>query len=171
MGYWKERLIEESESGLVAGAADDKFVCADCFRDTSLRNVVTDAIASEACTFCGATCDDGIAAPLEALVDHISQCVHRHYEDAANSLPYDSAEGGYQWSTLDTWEVLDAMGLEDAVSEGREDLVEAIRDSFEMAGLVRGRPLRPEGARAAVVQLGAILPVRQARAPLLLPVR
>jgi hypothetical protein len=133
MGYWKERLLEASEGGLVAGAADDKSVCADCFRDESLRAVVADAIGDETCSFCGATSEDGVAAPLEAVVDHVSQCIHQHYEDAANSLPYESAEGGYQGPALDTWEVLDEMGLEDAVADGRDDLVEAIRDSFEMA--------------------------------------
>jgi hypothetical protein len=110
MGYWKERLIEAAESGLVVEAADDKFVCAECVRDESLRDVVAESVADDTCTFCGATSDEGVAAPLEALVDHIAQCMRLHYEDAANALPHESAEGGYQGPSLDTWDVLDEIG-------------------------------------------------------------
>jgi hypothetical protein len=142
MGYWKERLQDASESRLILGATKELHVCAACFEDESLRAVVAGAISNEACSFCDSASTDGIAAPLEAVVEHISACISEYYEDPAESLPYETAEGGYQGRTLDTWEVLDEMGLEEAVAEGRDDLIRAIRESFEMGPWCEIDPFR-----------------------------
>ena len=47
MGYQKHLEMMASESGLVAGAGDGLFVCADCFTDASLQAVVQDAAESD----------------------------------------------------------------------------------------------------------------------------
>ena len=128
MGYWKNRLVAEGESGLNAGAADGQFVCADCFTDPALQQVAQEAAESLSCTFCGVEADWAIAAPLDAVMEHISQCLLQLYEDAANGMGYDGAEGGYQGETFDTWDLLDRIGMSDYLAEEAEGtLVEAIR--------------------------------------------
>jgi len=134
MGYWKNRPIEAGESGLVAGAADGKYVCADCFTDLSLKEVVRETVESDTCTFCGATDDNEIAAPLETVMEHISQCLLQLYEDPANGMSFESAEGGYQGETFDTWDLLDRIGMSDYLAEEAEGpLLAAIRECLVFA--------------------------------------
>jgi len=134
MGGAKRQWMEDAESGLNAGAMVGKFVCAECFTDSSIQRVVEGAIASDVCTFCGAQSDEGIAAPLETVMQHVVQCLRLHYDDPANCLPHDSAEGGYQVGvTFDSWEVLDEVGMGDCLSEERDGLLDAIRSSLQDA--------------------------------------
>jgi hypothetical protein len=37
--------------------------------------------------------------------------IEMEYEDPANSVGYETAEGGYQLPTTDTWDLLDELGL------------------------------------------------------------
>ena len=72
-------------------------VCAACFEDDGLKNYVMVHADSKECSFCGATSDDDIAAPLDGLVDHIRSCLARDYDDPDSAgMVYERAEGGYQ---------------------------------------------------------------------------
>ena len=88
-------------------------MCGSCFSDEALQAFCAQHAESEECDFCGATDTDFIAAPLDDVIEHISVCVHNHYDDPANAgLPYESAEGGYQGPLYQTYEVFEALGLE-----------------------------------------------------------
>ncbi|MGO9361413.1 MAG: HEPN-associated N-terminal domain-containing protein [Xanthobacteraceae bacterium] len=90
-----------------------EFVCGSCFSDEGLQAFCAQHAESEECDFCGATHTEAIAAPLDDVIEHISACVHNHYDDPANAgLPYESAEGGYQGPLYETYEVFEALGLE-----------------------------------------------------------
>jgi HEPN superfamily RES-like protein/RES domain-containing protein len=143
MGREKNRWIELGDAGPRTRAAE-KFVCMECFTDPSLKSVVEDAVESKVCTFCGRQSDEEIAAPLESIAEHVLDCLHQHYDEAANCLPFESAEGGYQGETFDADGVLYDAGLEDCIADGREALLAAIsaavddgttwceRDPFEL---------------------------------------
>ncbi len=85
---------------------------------------------SKECSFCGATADEPIAAPFDDVVEHIAGCIGRHYTDPANTLPYESAEGGYQGTTYSTDEMFDEVGL-DFPNDSDDQLRTAISDYLE----------------------------------------
>ena len=35
-----------------------------------------------------------------------AECISREYDDAANWLSYESSEGGYQWPTIDAYDLI-----------------------------------------------------------------
>jgi hypothetical protein len=49
--------------------------------------------------------------PLDALLDYICERIECEYEDAAEQVSYESAEGGYQLSTMTSDEVIKDVGL------------------------------------------------------------
>ncbi len=110
------------------------FVCRDCFGDDDLRNFAEFAAAAKQCDFCGAQSNDPIAAPLNDVAERIFQSLSAEFENPANSLPYDSGEGGYQGITYSTEELLrDEIGLDLPRDDGRllEALTRAIDDLEE----------------------------------------
>jgi hypothetical protein len=85
----------------------DLCVCADCFGDEGLKGFVTAHANSSECSFCGATAEADIAAPLDEVVEHMLACLARDYDDPASAgMVYDSAEGGYQGQVWDTYDFL-----------------------------------------------------------------
>lgn len=101
------------------------YVCSECIVDEHLRAVVVQNADEDApCSFCEE--ERTPAAPLEALVEHIQNCFHFRYEDAAGSLPWDGEEGRYFGPTYDTQEALENIGLYDAITGGNCELFDAI---------------------------------------------
>ena len=62
------------------------------------------------------------------LIPHIRERIEMEYEDPANSVGYETAEGGYQLATTDTWDLLDELGLGYDLSHPKlhEDLTNAM---------------------------------------------
>jgi hypothetical protein len=122
VGFVKNQLIQESDQGW---SFSDQHVCAGCVNDYALQAAVRAAEdADEVCDFCGSS----PAAELDVLLDAFVNGLRTDYGDADDEgVYYESAEGGYQWSTMDTW---------DLVGEffdvfGSERLFEAVRDAVE----------------------------------------
>ena len=109
----------------------DDYVCEKCFNDQGLKDFIVRNAESEECSFCGATAEEPIAAPLDEVINHIATCIAQYYDDPANTLPYESAEGGYQGTTYTTDELFMEIDLEfpndsdnrlyDAVCQGLEN--------------------------------------------------
>jgi hypothetical protein len=58
-------------------------------------------------------------------------CLKAEYDDAANWLPYESAEGGYQGTTWDTYDLLfDHLQIEVTTDGLRAALVDAVGDQI-----------------------------------------
>jgi hypothetical protein len=122
---------------------DDEYVCADCFSDDGLKDFIAGYAESRECSFCGASADEPIAAPMRDVIDHVARCIGQHYDDPANTLPYESAEGGYQGTTYTTDEVFDEVGLEfpndsdgslhDAICDGLENDLWSDADPFGLS--------------------------------------
>jgi hypothetical protein len=86
-----------------------EFVCGKCFCDEDMESYVSGIAERKKCDFCGRVGKEPIAAPFDDVAEYIASCIPHHYDDPANAgLPYESAEGGYQGSTYDTWEVFEA---------------------------------------------------------------
>jgi Zn ribbon nucleic-acid-binding protein len=117
----------------------DEFVCANCVFDDGLKRWIRRNVASKECTFCGRKMQRRIAAPLSDTVAYIEQCLAPHYEDPAESLPYESREGGYQGVVYDTDEVLYDAGLE-FDGPGADRLRDAIIDGLSLTQWTDANP-------------------------------
>ena len=130
LGGAKRHYEEMTEGGLDLFAAEGEYVCAECFADAALRSAVREMASFEECSFCDATGSEPIAAPLEDVVRHIHDCILKHYDDAAECLPYDGREGGYQGTTFDTWDLVEEVELEAALVDEADGLLETIRKAL-----------------------------------------
>jgi len=86
-------------------------LCADHITDPDLRNAVEGRISESRCSFCSRAHSDGIpfAVSGEDLMVPIMREFGERYEDPAESLPWDSREGGYQGLLVDTDEAVVAV--------------------------------------------------------------
>jgi hypothetical protein len=108
---------------LAAGDPFGPYMCDRCVGDADLAAYIQQNAISDHCDFCErASKSDLIAASAEEVVSHIEQCLDQEYEDAANMVPYESAEGGYQANTWSTQEVLEDAELE-MVNEAAYDYI------------------------------------------------
>jgi hypothetical protein len=88
-------------------------VCSACFGDEGIKTFIEANAAKKACTFCGARARKPLAATLEDVVEFMRECIAGNYGDPAEWLPYDSAEGGYQGVTFDTYDLVnEELGLD-----------------------------------------------------------
>lgn len=103
-----------------------KFVCGRCFGDVGMVAFCNNYAERKRCDFCGRRTREPSAAPLRDVLNHVRECIYRHYDDPANAgLGFEFAEGGYQGITYDTDEVMDALDLDfnDDRSGSLHDLV------------------------------------------------
>lgn len=120
----------------------EDYVCDACFGDIGLQQFVSENAVETACSFCGREDGEPIAAPIEDVAHYIKRCLQSEYDDAANCLPYESAEGGYIGVTWDTYELLnDKLELElpnddgallDAIVWRLDDMVWCEADPFAL---------------------------------------
>jgi hypothetical protein len=102
MHGWIDGLIDPFEFTSTPG----RFVCADCFVDDALKEVVRENTKAKACSYCSKKSARPIAAPLDVLAKHILVCLKPRYEDAANGVGWDEGEylGAQTW---DTWDLIE----------------------------------------------------------------
>lgn len=68
---------------------------------------------------------------LKVLCQFILDCVHKKYEDAAETVPYESAEGGYLFDTLTLYDIItDDEYITDQVSNEEEEVYRDIIDQL-----------------------------------------
>ena len=86
--------------------------CSNCFSDLEIKDYIYSSGESGDCEYCHSKavqiCD------VCSVGRFIMEGVLRKYEDAAESIPYEYAEDGYQFGTLDIQEIL--IDLEDIFS-------------------------------------------------------
>ena len=110
MGRAKERLLDLEERGF--GEVPDKYVCDGCFENKGIKDFIKRNAKKDICSYCGTKSHKPIATSLENVIGLIVQSIRRVYEDPAESLPYESSEGGYFGDVYNVQEVLDEMELE-----------------------------------------------------------
>jgi hypothetical protein len=89
------------------------YVCDQCIEDPDLKQTIQDNAESAKCSFCGTRSRTTSVCAFDAVISHIRQSIEESYDDAADWLPFESAEGGYIGEYWDTYDlVLDEIGLE-----------------------------------------------------------
>ena len=108
---------------------EDRDVCVRCFGDDDLQDFIRAFETKGRCSFCHAR--HVSVAPLRDMADHLRGFMEENYSKAADDLPYESREGGYQGgSTYSTWEVLiEQIGLP-LRGVGEVELGEALADTI-----------------------------------------
>lgn len=96
------------------------FVCADCIQHPSLAEYIRANASAHKCTYCDRRWKYPQAISFDDLVAFMTACIETEYEDAANSVGYDSAEGGYLLPSMDGSELLGDLDL-DLDNEGLLD--------------------------------------------------
>jgi hypothetical protein len=87
------------------------FVCPECIVEPTLAEFIRANASSKECTYCEQSSDEPIALSLDELLEYIRERIEVEYEDAANSVGYETAEGGYLLPTMDGHKLLAAVGL------------------------------------------------------------
>lgn len=85
-------------------SSDDRQVCAACFDDKDLKDIIRGHGGPRGCAFCGRK--DAATAPFAEVLEHIADRLHAFYGNAVDQLPHDSREGGYQGWQVDTYDLL-----------------------------------------------------------------
>jgi hypothetical protein len=119
MGLYKQMIEDQDDQGWYF---TDQYVCTGCVDDDVLEAVLSVAENDEdACSFCG----QSPAAELDVLLETFVAAIHNEYRSADDEgVSYDGREGGYQWTILETWEVVENCGGSDVlVGEGLLDAV------------------------------------------------
>ncbi|MFI5500959.1 HEPN-associated N-terminal domain-containing protein [Nocardia asteroides] len=126
MGFAKRHMMEIEARGF--GETGDKAVCLECIHDATLREETRPHLTMMACSFCGASADDGveaIAASFEAFMYIVIEAVRFRYMPVEEAgLVYDKEEDGWIGGrTFDSDEVADNVCEGDVTYE----VLEAIR--------------------------------------------
>jgi hypothetical protein len=125
MGLAKRELERQYEEKWAP--IDDSQVCSRCFLDHELKNFIVSGSDGVGCAYCE---DSGApkrkSRNINDVIDHISECIRGYYEDPAQHMAYETAEGGYLGSTTDTYDL-----LEDLVEVENHEVLEDIRSAFE----------------------------------------
>lgn len=107
MGLAKSELIEAQERGW---SGVDRFVCADCVEDASLKGLIEGSAQVYQCDYCGRSSIEPIAAPVDVLLGTIFEVVAAYFHEPADAgVPWDR---GYLVDALDFGDVLDRLGFD-----------------------------------------------------------
>jgi hypothetical protein len=125
VGFAKRELERQQEEKWAP--IDDSQVCSRCFLDHELKNFIVSGSDGVGCDYC----EDSSASKRKSrnindVIGHISEAIRNYYEDPAQHMAYETAEGGYLGNTTDTYDL-----LEELVEVENPDVLGAIRDAFE----------------------------------------
>src|SRR5689334_11407217 len=98
-------------------------VCSRCIEERWLAAHIRANATEDECDYCGRKATRPIAVLVDDLMPQIREGIDALYEDPANNVSYESAEGGYQLQTIDAYEVLEDVGLGVDSDSLRDDLV------------------------------------------------
>lgn len=91
--------------------ADDRQICAGCFADADLQDLVRSSGSWSSCDFCGSR--RAKTVELSRVTEHICERVNAFYGRAVDQVPYESAEGGYLADNFDSYDLLvDRIGID-----------------------------------------------------------
>ena len=81
-------------------------VCSRCINEGSLVKYIEENASENECSYCGEEWEWPRAMDLDELLKHMRERIEMEYEDAGNSVSWESREGGFQLSTMDGYELL-----------------------------------------------------------------
>ena len=105
MGYEKRRMEQREQQEQDQGyrAPENRFVCSACVTDTFLSDALKRESGGDLCSYC----EVNKAAPITVLLDEIRDAIYERYADPVGELPYESSEGGYQGTVIDTHDLFE----------------------------------------------------------------
>jgi hypothetical protein len=106
MGRAKAAWLEAQERGW--DSVDGKYVCAECFEDEAIKAVILRNAEERECSYCGRFFKrKPIAANMNCVMEEIYFGIRQEWGDPdSEGVPWESAEGGYQGSVIDSWDLL-----------------------------------------------------------------
>ena len=119
-------LPSEYEHGF-DGARGERLVCSGCISDPFVREAVLDIECEAVCDYCGSS--DPPFAWADMLFEYVYRCMAQEYGNPVHHAIWWDKEDG-TWigiTTLDTWDVLDAVG--DPFADG-SPVVDSFVDSI-----------------------------------------
>lgn len=126
MGQAKSEMMKYEEIGI--RIPSKKNVCLRHFNDYAIRDFIDRTGEEIECNFCDEEPKE-LAVPMAELMEFLAESVYFLFNDAANHLPYESAEGGYQGEHYTTRELLnDVIGLETEPEEVFEEIADGFPD-------------------------------------------
>lgn len=108
--------------------AKDKYACLQCITDLYIRGQLEGEEVSETCDYCGRESDKPIAVELDRLIEIVRSAVESEFCDPAEELPYESAEGGYQGSLIEHYDLLEHLDEFTEDDTLRSDVSDAFTD-------------------------------------------
>lgn len=103
MGITKRYYEWATENGRNLAAIEDKAICEQCLDEPGLSDLIRELSSGDvSCSYCTAQS----AAPLALVVEAIDETLAAYYDDPAEWLPYESAEGGFQGAVYETADVV-----------------------------------------------------------------
>lgn len=110
-----------------------KCVCADCVDDYAIKNFICSVAESHTCSYCGRQeeVEEGepIAASFDEMKEFVREAVELAYEDPVHSVGYCSEEGGYLLETMDSWDLMEDVGLDNSNQKFLEDLTDEFTEN------------------------------------------
>jgi hypothetical protein len=104
MGGTKAWMMEQEDRGYWAV---DRNVCSECFADEAIQNFVKANASARKCDFCGKKSKKEIAVPFDDVADIIVRGISFEWNSPDNEgVSYESAEGGYQATLTDTYDLI-----------------------------------------------------------------
>ena len=73
----------------------EKFVCFNCFEDPGLVDFVEKNAVAKECSYCPSKGKAPIAAPIDDVSRHFTECLFREYDLSVNQLGWVGSEGGW----------------------------------------------------------------------------
>lgn len=135
MGRAKEHWMKQMDGGWQS--VGEKFVCPRCLPESAIAQFIKKQATSTKCSYCRRRTKKPRAAPMDDVLEFISDGLHREWDDPGNAgVHWESAEGGYTMATTDSDELLADYGLDECHEALWDDLI----DAFGMAEWVRRDP-------------------------------
>jgi hypothetical protein len=95
-------------------------VCWKCFNEEGIQDFIKINGRLKKCDVCNRR---NVSHEYWEVVDHITGCIEKVFEDPANSMGYMSSEGGYLGTTYDSYEMLGETGFDTDSSDLMDDIV------------------------------------------------
>ena len=126
-----------------------EYVCASCIGEDALKEFIEGSASESFCSFCDESYDEDYSIPIDYLIDYMRECVSREYDDPANWLPYESAEGGYQGVTFGAYDlILDELQI-DFPNDKNDALLQCVLDAFDDHPWCNDNPYGPSPSEVA----------------------
>lgn len=105
MGRVSESIIESHERGF--DFLENLAICNDCIIEPFLKQQISANLSSKTCSFCSKTSTFDVACDFNVLTSFVLEGLKSQFGDPSEEgIPYESREGGWQFPTTSTFELL-----------------------------------------------------------------